>query len=98
MSESSSYEPKNGNGTKVDLAVLKTEIVHGFKHLDKRLGTIEEELKEHSSAIEKCKTEIAILKATALRIDVVRLSALAGSVVLIVMGLATVITKVAGLW
>ena len=78
------YKPLEGNGTKVDLAVLKSEIVHGFETIDRRLEGIDTEVAEHGSQISDCKTEIAVLKATALRIDAIRLSALVGAVVLIV--------------
>lgn len=92
------YMPQNGNGTRVDLAVLKTEIVHGFTHIDRRLSGIEERQHRQQNDIDKCKTELAVLQATALRIDTIRLSAVVAATVTIMLGLATLIAKIAGLW
>lgn len=95
--QSPQYMPQS-NGDRIDLAVLRNEVVHGFTHLDKRLNRIEDGQKEQQRDIDICKTEIAVLKATALRIDAIRLSAVVGATVLVVMALATVIAKIAGLW
>jgi hypothetical protein len=92
------YKPATDNGDDVSLRLLRAEIVHGFRFIDRRLDDIEAEQKSQRLDLNLCKTEIAVLKATALRIDVVRVSAMIGVSVMIVLGLATVITKVAGLW
>jgi len=91
------YQPANG-GDKVTLAVLRSEVVHGFTHMDYRLTEIEASQKgqgERLTHLEKC---YAVLDATVLKLSAVKLSAILGAVLTIILGLATVITKVAGLW
>lgn len=98
------YTPKY-NGGPVDLGVLKTEIIHGFRHVDTRLDILDERLKEIEACqrtnrgdIDRLIVDLEVLKATALRIDAIRLSAVVAATVTILLGLATLIAKIAGLW
>lgn len=91
------YEPANG-GERVTLAVLRSEVVHGFRYMDGRLTSIEnaQKIQGHQiTDLEKC---FAVLDATALKLSSFKLSGILGAVIVVVLGLATVITKVAGMW
>jgi len=97
-SEPVRYEPAGNGGDRVTLAVLRSEVVHGFRHVDKRLDAIEgsqEKQGKQITDLEKC---FAVLDATAIKSGAVKLGVVIGGAVTVVLGLATVITKVAGLW
>lgn len=91
------YEPANG-GDRITLAVLRSEVVHGFRHINTQLLAIEKWQQEQGKRLSDLETFVAVLNATALKLSAIKLSAILGAAITIVFGLATVITKVAGLW
>ena len=95
--EQAQYEPANG-GDRVTLAVLRSEVVHGFRYMDGRLTKIEDSQADCTTRLEVVERAVAVLDATAIKAGAVRLGLVVGGAVTIVLGLATVITKVAGLW
>lgn len=91
------------------MAVLRNEIMHRFQGMADKLDTLErgqrqlaqdvkKRLDAHSEDIQDCQQKLAVLEVTAIRIDVVKVTALISFGVLVVMATATVITKIAGVW
>lgn len=91
------YRPA-GNGDRVTLAVLRSEVVHGFRHIDTKLDTIEACQLDQGDRIGTLERDLAVLNATALKLSAIKLSAILGAILTITLGLATVIAKLGGLW